>query len=48
VACVRVRRNAYRALGEKLNVGDQLDNIFIDGWTMLKWILKGIGWMYVG
>jgi hypothetical protein len=31
-------------LGEQLNVGDQLDNISIDGWDNVKVDLKEIRW----
>jgi hypothetical protein len=34
------RRNAYRVLVENLHEGDSSDNLAIDGWIILKWILK--------
>jgi hypothetical protein len=40
VAFVGGRRNVYEVLVEKLNEGDQFDSLAIDGWIVLKWILK--------
>jgi hypothetical protein len=38
------KRNAYRTLVKKPEVKRPLESKDIGGWTILKWILREIGW----
>ena len=49
VAIMGLKRNAHRVLVKSLKERDRLDDISVDVWIILKWILKirrnGVDWI---
>ena len=43
VACMGVKRNAYKVLAGKLKERDHLEELHIDGKVILTWIVGGMG-----
>jgi len=38
------KRNFYEVLVENLKKRDRLKELGVDGWLLLKWVFKEIGW----